>query len=331
MHGNGRIGAVTRRAALLGTAGLGLSGPALAQAETWPDRPVRIVVPVPPGGIVDVVIRLVGREMASRTGQGMVIDNRPGASTNVGSEFVARSRGDGYTLLTNSLPLVVNPALIGPAGFDVRTDLRPVSLIAAIPLVLVVHPSVPAASVADLLALARARPGALTYSSGGNGTNQHVAAELMKSLAGVDILHVPYRGGGPAQVALISGEVNASLLSAVAVLPMLGTGQLRALAVTGAERLALLPDVPTLAEAGVPGYEFTSWVGILAPGSTPPALVQRINRAVVEATRAPAVSDRLVADGAQVVASTPEVFAAQIDTELGRWARLVRETGMKPD
>lgn len=318
----------TRRAALLG----GLA-PALAQAQsdTFPDRSIRVVVPVPPGGIVDVVMRLVGREMGVRTGQSVVIDNRPGASTNLGTEAVVRARGDGYTLLANSLPLVVNPALLGPAGFNVQTDLKPVSLIAAIPLVLVVHPSVPATTVQELLALARARPGTINYASGGNGTNQHVAAELLKSLTGTDMVHVPYRGGGPAQTALISGEVGVSLLSAVAVVPMLGTGQMRALAVTGAQRLALLPDLPTIAETGVPGYDFTSWVGVLAPGTTPADIVQKLNRIVVAATRAPVVAERLAADGAQVVASSPEGFAELIAAELPRWARLVRDSGMKPD
>jgi tripartite-type tricarboxylate transporter receptor subunit TctC len=322
----------TRRGALFGAAGAALAGrSALAQTDAYPDHPVRIVVPVPPGGIVDVVTRLVAREMSSRAGQNFVIDNRPGGSTNVGSEHVARSRGDGYTLLTNSLPLVVNPVLIGPPPFDPQKDLAPVSLIAAIPLVLVVHPSVPARSVQELLALARAQPGRINYSSGGNGTNQHVAAELLKSLTGVDMVHVPYRGGGPAQTALMAGEVGVSLLSAVAVVPMLGSGHLRALAVTGKERLPLLPDLPTVAEAGVPDYEFTSWVGMLAPGTTPPELVQRINHITVEATRTPAVSQRLAADGAQVVASSPQAFATHIATELPRWAKLVRDARMRPD
>ncbi len=320
-----------RRRLLAGLAAPLLPSAVRAQAEAFPDRPIRIVVPVPPGGIVDVVIRLVGREIGLRTGHNPVIDNRPGASTNLGTELVVRARGDGYTLLANSLPLVVNPALLGPSGFDVQADLKPVSLIAAIPLVLVVHPSVPARNLAELLALARARPGTINYASGGNGTNQHVAAELLKSLTGTDMVHVPYRGGGPAQTAVISGEVGVSLLSAVAVVPMLGTGQLRALAVTGARRLALLPDLPTIAEQGVPGYDFTSWVGVLAPGTTPPDLVARLNRIVVEATRAPAVADRLAADGAQVVASSPEGFADLIAAELPRWARLVRDSGMKPD
>lgn len=323
--------AVGRRGTLAGTlAALGI-GSGLAHAQTFPDRPVRMIVPVPPGGIVDVVMRLVGREFAAQSGQNLVIDNRPGGSTDLGTEIVVRSRPDGYTLLSNSLPLVVNPALMPSQSFDVRRDLMPISLLAAIPLVLVVHPKVEVQSVRDLIALAKAKPQTINYSSGGNGTNQHIAAALFEHMAGVQFVHVPYRGGGPAQTSVMAGETQMSLLSAVAAMQPIAAGQLKALAITSSARSPLLPDLPTVAESGLPDYEFTSWVGVLAPAGTPPDIVMRLNALFVAATRAPVVAERLVADGADIVANSPEQFATQIEADLKRWGQLVRDANIKAD
>ncbi len=302
-----------------------------AQVKNFPNRPVRIIVPVPPGGIVDVVVRLLGQKMTEVMGQSVVIDNRPGASTNIGTEMVARAPGDGYTLLSNSLPLVVNPSMFAKLPFDVEKDFAPVSLVAGAPYAIVVHPSVPAKSVRELIALARVKPGLLKYSSAGNGTNLHVAAELFKNMSGTNIVHVPYKGGGPALTAILGGECDLSFLALVAVLPQINAGKVRALAITSSTRSTVLPDLPTVAEAGVPGYEFSSWVGILAPASTPANIVSALHEHIVKAMHAPDLTERFTREGADVIASSPAQFGAYIKAELARWSKVVKESGMKAD
>ena len=304
---------------------------AWAQEGAFPARPIRIVVPVPPGGTVDIVTRVVAQKMTEVTGQSVVIDNRGGASTIIGTEIVARAPADGYTLLSNTLPLVVNPSLFGKLPFDVEKDLAPVCLVAAAPFVLVTHPSVPAKSVNELIALAKAKPGTLKYASSGSGSNLHVAAELFKMLTAADIVHVPYRGGGPALIGLLGGESQLSFLSLIASAPHIKGGKMRGLAITTLKRSSVLPELPPLAEAGVPGYEFSTWVGILAPGKTPRRLVATLNGYVVKALQLPGVTERYAAEGAEVVASTPEQFRDHLGVELKRWAKVVKETGMKPD
>ena len=294
-------------------------------------RTVRLVVPVPPGGIVDFVGRVLGQKLSEVTGQNVVVDNRPGASTIVGTELVARSLGDGYTLLANTLPLVVNPSLFPKLQFDVEKDLAPVSLVVTAPYLMVVHPSVPVRSIKELIALAKARPGVVKYSSGGNGTNLHVAAELFKNLTHTDIVHVPYRGGGPALTGVVAGEADLSVLALVAVLPQVNAGRLRALAITSRQRSPVVAQLPTVAEAGVPGFEFTSWVGVLVPATTPPRLIATLNDYIVKAMRSPGVTERFSGEGAEVVAGTPAQFGAQIKTEIARWAKVVRENQLKAD
>jgi len=302
-----------------------------AVAQTYPHKPVRVIVPVPPGGIVDVVVRVLGQKMSEVMGQSVVVDNRPGASTNIGTEIVARAPGDGYTLLSNSLPLVVNASLFPKLPFDVEKDLAPVSLVVTAPYVIVSHPSVPAKSIRELIALAKAKPGLVKYASAGNGTNLHVAAELFKNMAGVDIVHVPYRGGGPALTAVLGGESDLSFLALVAVLPQINAGRLRALAITSSARSPVVPNLPTVTETGVAGYEFTSWVGILAPATTPAIIVAALNGYIVRAMRAPGVAERFASEGAEVVANSPAQFGAQIKTELVRWAKVVKENQLKAD
>jgi tripartite-type tricarboxylate transporter receptor subunit TctC len=302
-----------------------------AVAQPYPSKSVRVIVPVPPGGIVDVVVRVLGQKMTEAMGQSVVVDNRPGASTNIGTEIVARAPGDGYTLLSNSLPLVVNPSLFPKLPFDIEKDLTPVSLVASAPYVIAAHPSVPAKSVKELITLARAKPGMLKYASAGNGTNLHVAAELFKNLSGVDIAHVPYRGGGPALTAVLGGESDLSFLALVAVLQQINAGRLRALAITSSERSPVKPELPTVAESGVPGYEFTSWVGILAPSTTPVKIITAINDYIVKAMRAPGVTERFAGEGADVIANSPDQFGAQIKAELVRWAKVVKENQLKAD
>jgi len=302
-----------------------------AQERDYPSRPVRMIVPVPPGGIVDVVMRVVGQKMSEVMGQTLVIDNRPGATTNIGTEIVARAPADGYTLLSNSLPLVVNPSMFAKLPFDVEKDLTPVSLIAAAPYILVSHPALPAKSLKEMIALAKAKPGTIKYSSAGNGSNLHVAAELFKVMSGTDLVHVPYRGGGPALTAVLGNEAQLSFLSLIAVAPHVQAGKLRALGITSLKRSPVLPEVPTIDESGVTGYEFSSWVGVLAPGKTPRAIVSAIHGIIEKAARSPGMGERFATEGAEIVASRPEQFREYIHTELARWAKVVKETGMRPD
>lgn len=305
---------------------------AFAQVRDYPNRPVRMIVPVSPGGLLDVVIRPLGQKMTELMGQTVVIENRPGASTNIGTEAVARARGDGYTLLTNTLPLVVNPSLFPKLPFNVEKDLAPVSLlVAGAPYVISVHPSVPAKSIKELIALAKARPGVLNFASGGYGTNLHFAAELLMNLTGIKMTHVPYKGGGPALASIIAGEADLMIPSLAAALPQVEAGRVRALAITSSKRSGLVPDLPTAAEAGVPGYEFTSWIGVLVPASTPSATVAALNGYIVKALRAPELSDRFAGEGMEVIASSPEQFGTYLKAELARWAKVVKESGMRAE
>ena len=302
-----------------------------AGAQAYPAKPIRMIVPTSPGGIIDIVSRLTGQKLTEVTGQIVVIENRAGASNNIGTEYVARAPANGYTLFAATLPLVVNPALFEKLPFNVERDFAPVSLVVSAPYVMVAHPSLPAKSVKELVALAKAKPGALSYSTGGSGTNLHIAAELFALQAGVKLLHIPYKGGGPALAAVIAGEAALSFPSLGAVLPQVNAGRLRAIAITSTQRSTLLPKVTTIAESGYPDYAFTSWVGLLAPAGTPSEIVAALNAHIVKAMRNPAVIERLAADGNEVVAGSPEQFAALIKTELARWAKVVKASGMKPE
>jgi tripartite-type tricarboxylate transporter receptor subunit TctC len=301
-----------------------------ASAQSYPARAVRVIVPFAPGGSLDVVGRVVFDRMSQLMGQQVVMDFRPGASGSIGTELAARATPDGYTLLLNTLPLVVNPSLFRKLPFDVAKDLAPVSLIGSAPFVLVVHPSLPAKTVKDLVALAKAQPGKLNYASAGIGTNLHVAAELFKNLSKTDIVHIGYKGGGPALVATLSGETGLSFLSIPAALPHMQTGRLRALATTGAKRTPSLPNLPTVAEGGVPGYEFSSWWGVLAPAGTPANVIGTFQDYVVKAAKSPEVSKRFADEGVETIASTPEQFGAHIKRELARWAKVVKDNHIEP-
>ncbi len=301
-----------------------------ANAQNYPVKPIRMVVPVPPGGIVDVVGRLLGQKMTEQTGHTVIIDNRTGGLTSVGSEMVARSPGDGYTLLLQSLPMVINPSMLGKMSYDYEKDLAPISLVVTSPYLLVVHPSVPAKTVRELIAMAKAQPGKITYSSSGNASNLHVAVELLAGMAGVKMLHIPYKGGGPALTAVLGGEADLSALAVSAVMPHVNAGRMRALAITSSKRLPALPQIASAAEA-VPGYEFASWVGVLAPASTPPALVNAISNVIVKAARAPEMVDRFAKDATDVVANSPAEFRAFIQSEAKRWAKVVKDSGMRAD
>jgi tripartite-type tricarboxylate transporter receptor subunit TctC len=302
-----------------------------AQADGFPARPTRLIVPWPPGGSVDPFARMLSQKLPELMGQQVVVDYRPGASGNLGMELAARATPDGYTVVINSLPVAVNPSLFGKLSYDVTRDLAPVSLLADSPFVLVVHPSVPATSVKALIALAKAKPGQLRYSSAGSGTNLHVAAELLKNLARVDLVHIPYKGGGPALASLISNEVQLSILGIMIVQAQHSAGRMRALAVTSARRSPVMPDLPAVAEAGVPGYEFTAWYGVLIPAGTPKAIVSNWNAAIVKALRAPDMAERIAREGAEVIASSPAEFGAFIKTEIAKWAKVVKDNALKVD
>jgi tripartite-type tricarboxylate transporter receptor subunit TctC len=308
-----------------------LCNAALAQTREFPQRPIRIVVPVPPGGSVDAVTRLIAPRMSETLSQTIVIDNRAGASTNIGMELVARATADGHTLLANTIPIVANPALFRKLTFSPEKDLAPISLIVNGPSVIVVHPAVAVRNVAELVAAAKAKPGLVKYSSSGPGTLTHLGAELFKYLSRVDLAHVPYKGGGPALAAVVAGECEVSFQTPLAASGQIAAGRLRAIAVTSTKRLPILPDVPTVAESGVARYEFQSWVGLLAPSATPAAVVKTLNEHAVRAARAPDIAERFARDGAEVVASSPEDFRRQITDEVQLWARVIREMGIKSD
>lgn len=302
-----------------------------AQPRAFPSRPVRVIVPFSSGGSVDDVMRIVGSRFAEVTGQSLIIDNRPGASGNIGTDLAARAAPDGHTLLATTLPLVVNPSLFSRLNYDVPRDFAPVSLLAGAPFVLVAHPSVPVASVRELIAYARVRPGELNYASAGSGTSLHMAAELFKSLARLDIVHVPYKGGGLALAALLGGETQMSFFGVLAVVQHVNIGRLRALGVTGRKRTPALAEVPTIAESGLPGYEFTSWYGVLAPRATPPELIAALNGHLRNALRGPEMAERFSRVGADIIASSPEAFGSHLRAELAKWARVVKEGGLKAE
>jgi len=299
-------------------------------AQDYPRRPVRLIVPFPPGGGNDIVARAVGQELGKSLGQQFVVDNRAGAGGAIGAELAARAPADGYTLFLGGVGShVVNPSLHAKLSYDPIRDFAPVTLIASAPSVLVINPSLQATSVAEFTALAKANPGKLNYASNGNGSSAQLAAALYESMAGVRMVHVPYKGVAPALVDLMSGEVQLMFGTLVAILPHIKAGRLRALAVTGRNRSAPLPEVPTLAESGLPGYEAGSWYGILAPAGTPSAIVTRLNAEINAAIRQPEVRERLAAEGAEVIGGTPEEFAVHIRSELARMKKLVREGGLR--
>jgi tripartite-type tricarboxylate transporter receptor subunit TctC len=303
-----------------------------AQAQSYPDKPIRLVCPFPPGGAVDIASRAVAHELTQILGQPVTVDNRPGAGGNIGADIAAKSAPDGYTLLmTTSGIMAINPALYSKLPFDTIKDFAPVSMVVLLNNVLVVNPSLPVKSVKDLIALAKAQPGKLTYASSGNGTSIHLSGELFKSMTGVDMLHIPYKGSAPAITDLLGGQVDMMFDNIPSSLPQIKAGKLRALAVTGAKRSRLLPDLPTIAEAGVPGYDSYVWFGIVAPAGTPPAVIARLNAALAKAAATPAFRDRLTEQGYEVLSSTPAQMASNIRSEIAKWGKIVKASGARVD
>ena len=299
-------------------------------AQTYPNRPVRLVVPFSPGGAADVPGRILTQKMSEALGHQVVVDNRPGAGSTIGADLVAKAPPDGYTLLTISNTHFVSAALYRKLNYDPLNDYTPITQVTSAPNVLIVHPSLPAQSLAEFIALAKRKPGALSYGTPGIGTSPHLSMELLKSMAGIDLQHVPYRGTAAAVTDLIGGQIAATFANALTAKPQVDAGRVRALAITGPKRIEALPNVPPVAEAGVPGYEAMQWYGLLAPAGTPPPIVARLNAEALKALQSDEMKEKLAADGAQPVGTSAEEFAALIRSELDKWTRVARAADIAP-
>jgi tripartite-type tricarboxylate transporter receptor subunit TctC len=307
------------------------AGLALAQPAKYPDHAVRLIVPFPPGGTVDVNARILGPAVAKSFGQQVVVDNRSGASGIIGTAEAARAKPDGYTLLINTTPMVTNPLMFSKVPYNVLKDFEAISILSSTPSFLAVHPSVPARTVRDLIKLAKARPGALNYGGAGIGTNPHIAGELFNHLAKTEIVVVQFKGGGPALIGAISGEVSVAFSGLAGAVGFVQSGRLRALGVTSLKPVAVLPGVPTIAESGLPGYEFVAWFVLAAPKGTPREIITMLNDQFRKAMSSPDTVHRFAADGLDVIGSTPEQAAATLESEVKKYAVLIKERGMKAD
>src|SRR5688572_7820322 len=299
------------------------------QAQDYPSKPIRIVVPLPPGGSNDLLARIVAERLTANLGQPAMVDNRPGASGNIGTEVVARSAPDGHTLLMANTSHVINPSLFGKMPYDPIGDFTPIAMMSSVHFALVVHPSVPARSVKEFIALARSRPEAMAYASAGNGSPHHLAMELLQSMARVDFLHVPYKGAGQFVPALVAGEVPSVIGAINSLLPHIRAGRLHVLGMAGARRTPLLPGVPTIAEAGLPGFALDNWGGMLAPAGTPLRIIERLNSEIVAALRDPQTRERLTSQGIEVTPSTPGEFQKTMRAHMAKWARVVKAANIQ--
>ncbi len=318
-----RVAAITMAALFVG------AGAALAQ--TWPVKPVRVVIPWPPGGSNDVVGRIVMQKVAESLGQQFVVDNRPGASGAIGAEPVAKAPPDGYTIMVHSTTHLGNAHLYKKLPYDTLKDFAPVGTLAAQPGALATHPSLPVKSVKEFIAMAKARPGQINYSSSGNGSAPHLSMALLTSMTGINLVHIPYKGGAPQVTALVGGEAHASLATISTVIAHIKSGRLRALGVSSAKRSAMLPDVPTIAEAGVPGYEMSPWIGVYVPANTPKAIIDRLNAEANKALKHPEVANSLINQVLDPLPSTPEEFAQRIRIDYEKYGKLIRATGVNVD
>jgi tripartite-type tricarboxylate transporter receptor subunit TctC len=303
-----------------------------AGAQSYPNKQIRFVAPFPPGGPADILSRTIGQNLSDSWSQQVVIDNRAGAGGNIGAEIVAKAPPDGYTMLMGFVGThAINSSLYRTMPFDPVKDFEPVALVAMVTIILVAHPSVPVKTVKELIALAKAKPGELSFGSPGNGTPQHLAGELFDTMTGVKMVHVPYKGAVPALTDLLGGRLSIIFSSMPPALPHVQTGKLRALGVTSATRSPVAPDVPTIAESGLKGYEVINWYGVLVPAKTPKEIVGKLNGEIVRIMNLPAVKERLAAQGAETYTSTPEKFADMIRTETEKWAKVVKFSGAQLD
>jgi tripartite-type tricarboxylate transporter receptor subunit TctC len=311
---------------------LAAQGAALAQAAAYPSKPVKIIVPFTPGGSNDVLARVIGQKLGPVLKQPVVVENKAGAAGNIGAEAVVKSPPDGHTLLLapNNV-LCVNPPLYPKLGFDPVKDLAPVSVLGTLPIVLIVNQSLPVKSVKELIAYAKSKPGELTYASGGSGSPQHLSAELFKQMAGVNMLHIPYKGSAPAVTDVVAGQVQVFFSPITAVLPFIKNGRVRAIAVAGTKRSTDLPDVPTISEAGVSGYSSEIWAGLMTPTGTPKEVVERLNQEVQTILAEADTKDRLAAQGIEVIQGGPADLAKMIASDCSRWGKLIKELGVRVD
>jgi len=308
---------------------------ALAAGSTeaqYPGKPIKLIVPSSPGSGPDIMARAIGQKLAQAWGQPVVIDNRPGAGGSIGSEAAAKSPPDGYTLIMgNAGSHAVNASLYKRLAYDPVKDFAPVTLVSSAPNILIVHPSLPVKSVKELIALAKAHPGELSFGSGGNGSTAHLSGEMFRTLAGISIVHVPYKGAPAAVLGVVTGEISLAILNLPPALPHVRSGKLKALGVSTARRSAAVPDLPTIAEAGLPGYEATAWYGVLAPAGTPREIVMKLNGEIVNSLRTSEMKKRITAYGGEVVGSTPEEFAAVMKADIAKWVRVVKASGASID
>jgi tripartite-type tricarboxylate transporter receptor subunit TctC len=303
----------------------------LARADDYPARPIRMIVPWAPGGGSEISARIVGQKLGEYLGTTIVIDTRPGAASMLGTQLAARAQPDGYTLLFTDLPVTINPAVNKNVGYDLAKDFVPVSMVATSPAILVMHSSVPAASLAEFIALAKAQPGKITLGHGGVGATTHVVGELFQLRAGVKLNPVPYKGTGPAVADTVAGQVQSAISTMPAAVPHIQSGRLRGLAIAGKKRSTAIPDVPTMAEAGVKGVEGENWNGVLAPTGVPPAILVQLNREIVKAVSQPQVRERLAALSLEAIPSTPGEFRKVLDAELKKWAEVVKAANIQSD
>jgi tripartite-type tricarboxylate transporter receptor subunit TctC len=300
-----------------------------AWAQAYPTKPIHLIVPFPPGGVTDLVGRIIAQRLSDRLGQQVIVDNRGGGAGSIGAQLAARSTPDGYTLFMGTATHAINATLMPNAGYDLLKDFEPVSLVASVPLLLAVHPSLPAKDVKSLVNLAKEKPGTLNFASGSSGSASHLAGEMLKTAASIEMTHVPYKGGGPALQDLIAGHVTIMFENMPSILPHVQAGKLRGLAVTGAKRSVAMPELPTMIESGFPGFEAGSWYGLYAPAGTPKEIVRTLHAELVQALKTPEMQAQLSKQGADPVGNSPEEFAAFIRAEIDKWARVIRASGAK--
>src|SRR4051812_20160395 len=307
-----------------------LAGPAQAQ-DAWPSKPIRFILPFPPGGGTDILGRLIAENLSTRLGQPVVTENRGGAGGNVGAEAAARSAPDGYTIVLVAPSLAISPSLYSKLNYDPVNDFAPVAMVASVPNVMITHPSVPAQNLREFIALAKSKPGGMNFGSGGSGTSNHLAGELLNLVADIKLVHVPYKGVNLAMNGVLAGEVQLVFIGVPVPAPHIKAGRLRALAVLAPQRSPILPEVPTAAEAGLGEFDVTTWYGLLAPAGTPRPIIQRLNAELVKMMQSPDLQERLATLATDPLTSTPEEFAAYLDREIAKWGDVVRKAGLKAD
>ncbi|PUE35127.1 tripartite tricarboxylate transporter substrate binding protein [Limnohabitans sp. Jir72] len=300
-------------------------------AQSWPNKPVRMIIAFPPGGPTDLVSRVLAQRLSEQLGQQVIVDNKPGAGGNLAAELAAKAAPDGYTIFYNTSAIVIGPALYGKVNYDTLKDFAPVALTASVPMVLVVNPQLPARSVKEFLELAKSRPGALNYSSSGTGTITHLASAMVSTQTGVQTQHIPYKGSAPGLVDLVAGQTQFMIDTINTVLPYVRDNRLRGLAVTSSKRSSLLPDLPTLAESGLSGFDAAAWQGVVVPAGTPADIIQKLNAEVNKALANPDLRARLAAQGAEILGGIPAEYAAHLRTEMPRWAKAVKDSGAKAE